>query len=61
MKNVLCPKCGIRMDFMAEAEVNGNNKRIRYFYRCPACGTKISESELAIERKDGSLTIRVLQ
>ncbi|MBW9140996.1 MAG: hypothetical protein K1T65_04745 [Candidatus Aramenus sp.] len=61
MKNVLCPKCGIRMDFMAEAEVSGNSKKIKYFYRCPACGTKISEYEIAIERKDGSLTIKVLQ
>jgi len=61
MKDVLCPKCGIRMEFMAEAEVSGSNKKVRYFYRCPACGTRIAESEMTIEKKDGYVTIKVLQ
>ncbi|WP_236751876.1 hypothetical protein [Acidianus sp. HS-5] len=61
MKEVLCPKCGIRMEFMAETESNNEGREVRYFYRCPACGTRISESTLKILRRDSSVIIKVLQ
>lgn len=61
MKEVLCPKCGVRMEFMAETESNGNKKEIKYYYRCPACTTKITGSTMEIIKRDGNIVIRVLQ
>jgi DNA-directed RNA polymerase subunit RPC12/RpoP len=61
MKEVLCPKCGIRMEFMAETESNSDGREVRYFYRCPACGTKINESIMKILKKDSAVIIKVLQ
>lgn len=61
MKEVPCPKCGVRMDFMAETESNGNKKEIKYYYRCPACGTKVSASVIEITKKNNNIVIRILQ
>ena len=41
------------MDFIGEAENNSDGKKvIRYFYRCPACGTRINDEEIVIIRED---------
>ena len=61
MKEVLCPKCGIRMEFMAETESNTEGREVRYYYRCPACGTKINETILKILKRDSSVIIKVQQ
>ncbi|AWR97699.1 hypothetical protein DFR86_09160 [Acidianus sulfidivorans JP7] len=61
MKDILCPKCGIRMEFMAESESSGNKKEVRYFYRCPACGTRIIGSTMEITKKDNDIVIKILQ
>lgn len=61
MKEILCPKCGVRMEFMAESESNGNKKEVKYYYRCPACGIKITETTMEITKRDDKIIIKVLQ
>jgi len=46
---------------MAETESNSEGREVRYFYRCPACGTKINESIMKILKKDSAVIIKVLQ
>ncbi|BBD72539.1 hypothetical protein HS1genome_0928 [Sulfodiicoccus acidiphilus] len=54
-----CPRCGVRMDFQAETEIMSDKlKKIRYLYKCPACGVKTSDLELRLTR-DGGVTISV--
>lgn len=49
------------MDFIAEAESDGVKERlIRYYYRCPACGSRLKSSEILIER-DTSVVILKIQ
>ncbi|MEL9970417.1 MAG: hypothetical protein QXR57_06415 [Metallosphaera sp.] len=59
MNDVICPRCGVKMEFISEAEVTNNKKVIRYFYRCPACGTKITDSQIALERNEKELVIKI--
>lgn len=47
------------MEFISEAESSGEKKTIRYFYRCPACGTKILDSQLTILRGQEKILIRI--
>lgn len=47
------------MEFISEAETTNNRKVIRYFYRCPACGTKLTDSEIALERADNTVLIKI--
>ncbi|EZQ06893.1 MULTISPECIES: hypothetical protein [Acidianus] len=61
MKELLCPKCGVKMEFMAEAETGNDGKTIKYFYRCPACGTKIIGSTIEIKKgENSSVLIKVM-
>lgn len=59
MNEVICPRCGVKMEFISEAETTNNRKVIRYFYRCPACGTKLTDSEIALERADNTVLIKI--
>lgn len=39
------------MDFIGEAENSSDGKKVvRYFYRCPACGTRINDEEIVITK-----------
>jgi|GEM_PF-364467 hypothetical protein len=59
INEVDCPRCGVRMDFQAETEIMSDRmKRIRYLYKCPACGVKINDVELRVSR-NGGITISV--
>ena len=59
---LLCPKCNIRMDFIAEAENNADGtKVVRYFYRCPACGTRINDELISIKKENESVLIKISQ
>ncbi|AWS00066.1 hypothetical protein [Metallosphaera hakonensis] len=59
MNDVICPRCGVKMEFISEAETTNQRKTIRYFYRCPACGMKIADSQIALEKTENELIIRV--
>ncbi|QIW24260.1 hypothetical protein EWF20_08960 [Sulfolobus sp. S-194] len=63
MKNeLLCPKCNIKMDFIAEAENSSDgNKIVRYFYRCPACGTRLNDEIINIKKENDSMIIKISQ
>jgi len=62
MKKISCPKCGIIMDFLVESESNeANIRRIKYYYRCPACGTKINDSQIHILKQDNFISIKIVQ
>lgn len=63
MKELLCPKCNIRMDFIGEAENTSDGKKVvRYFYRCPACGTRINDEEIVISKNErNGVTISISQ
>ncbi|MFP3226124.1 MAG: hypothetical protein RXQ80_04255 [Sulfolobaceae archaeon] len=63
MKELLCPKCNIRMDFIIEAENNSDGEKIvRYFYRCPACGTRINDEIISIKKEEkGDVIIKISQ
>lgn len=60
MKEVICPRCGIKMEFIAEAESNGvEEKLLRYYYRCPACGSRLRSSEIVILRDTNSIILKI--
>ncbi|MEM1625701.1 MAG: hypothetical protein QXV69_00145 [Sulfolobaceae archaeon] len=62
MKKINCPKCGIVMDFLVESESNdAYTRRIRYYYRCPICGTKINDTQIQILKQNEYITIKILQ
>ncbi len=51
---VVCPRCGTRMEYRVEIEFGENGaKRIRYYYRCPRCGYRENDLVLMI-RRDGA-------
>ncbi|MCE4601587.1 MAG: hypothetical protein F7C08_01845 [Desulfurococcales archaeon] len=56
-KVVLCPRCRIPMEYTLETEKssNGHRRLIRY-YKCPACGTQITDEIITIE-SNGSAEI----
>ncbi|AAY80799.1 hypothetical protein [Sulfolobus acidocaldarius] len=49
------------MDFIVEAENTSDGKRlIRYFYRCPACGTRINDELITVSKSENNeLLIRI--
>ena len=51
MNKVTCPRCGVYMDLLAESESVSGEKVIRYFYRCPACGYRLSASVIRVKRR----------
>jgi C4-type Zn-finger protein len=62
MKKINCPKCGVNMDFVAESESSSSFTRIvRYYYRCPACGSKINDSNIIINKESEGIIIRIQQ
>ena len=59
MNRVPCPKCGIFMDLLVESESLGNEKVIRYYYRCPACGFRLPLSVVKVRRSDSEITLAI--
>ncbi|MDT7861416.1 MAG: hypothetical protein RRA45_04290 [Saccharolobus sp.] len=60
MNTVTCPKCKIKMDFIAESEsTDGVKKIIRYYYRCPVCGTRILDSNIEAIRDMSRILIKI--
>jgi len=50
------------MDFIAEAENNADGTKIvRYYYRCPVCGTRINDELIIIKNENGSVVIKISQ
>lgn len=50
------------MDFVAESESSSSFTRIvRYYYRCPACGSKINDSNIIINKESEGIIIRIQQ
>ncbi len=48
------------MDMIKETEIIANGERIiKYFYKCPACGVKLSHSHLTIKQDGTGVTITV--
>lgn len=57
---VKCPKCGSEMEYVIEKERLGNGElKIRTYYRCPICGTIISDQVLSVEKVDGHIKVLV--
>ncbi len=59
VNKVPCPKCGIFMDLLVESENVGNEKVVRYYYRCPACGFRLTLSTIRIVRKDSEIALAI--
>ena len=53
-KVALCPRCKIPMEYTLETEKssNGHRRLVRY-YKCPACGTQITDEVITIESNGG--------
>ncbi len=54
MKNneVVCYKCGTKMEHWAEVEHNGAISRKHYYYKCPRCGYRLGDLTIKIERRE---------
>jgi DNA-directed RNA polymerase subunit RPC12/RpoP len=61
MKEVDCPRCRIKMEFLVEAELGQASKTIKYFYKCPACGTRILDQEVRTRRDNDKVVIDILR
>lgn len=60
--NLLCPRCGTNLEYMAEAEATGNgSKTITYFYRCPRCGYRLDDELLIVRKTSSSIIVRVIK
>jgi C4-type Zn-finger protein len=59
MNKVTCPRCGVYMDLLAESESMSGEKVIRYFYRCPACGYRLSASVIKVKKEDDSVVLSI--
>lgn len=60
MNIMICPKCRIRMDFIAESESSdGVSKIVRYYYRCPVCGNRILDSNIEVIRDTTNILIKI--
>ncbi|BCU68439.1 hypothetical protein HS7_18760 [Sulfolobales archaeon HS-7] len=58
MKEPLCPRCKIRTDLIKESEtLSSGEKVVRYFYKCPVCGTRINISNLLLKHDKDSIVI----
>ncbi|GAB6147723.1 TFIIB-type zinc ribbon-containing protein [Stetteria hydrogenophila] len=58
-KQVLCPRCGIPMDYVMESEIVGSEKRLIRYHQCPACRAKLLDEKIVI-RANGSKIIVVV-
>ncbi|ACP38488.1 hypothetical protein LD85_1999 [Saccharolobus islandicus L.D.8.5] len=48
------------MDFIAESEsTDGTKKVIRYYYRCPACGSRILDSNIETIKDTTNILIKI--
>ncbi|MCY0850026.1 hypothetical protein [Sulfuracidifex metallicus] len=61
MNEVDCPRCRIKMEFLVEAELGQASKIIKYFYKCPACGTRILDQEVRTRRDNDKVVIDILR
>ncbi len=60
MNAVTCPKCRIKMDFIAESESSDGIKRIiKYYYRCPACGVRILDTSIETIKDTSNILIKI--
>ena len=59
---LICPRCGINLEYMAETEnMSDGIRKITYFYRCPRCGYRIDDEVLFLEHNANSLKIKVVK
>ena len=57
---VRCPRCRAEMEYIIEKERLGNGElKIRTYYRCPICGTIVSDQVLSVERINGHVKVLV--
>ena len=47
------------MDLLAESESVSGEKVIRYFYRCPACGYRLSVSVIKVKKENYSVVLSI--
>ena len=60
LEGVPCPRCGTRMEYWVEIEVDGSDgRRVKYYYRCPRCGYRINDAVVRVKRSNGSIAITV--
>ena len=59
---VVCPRCGTRMEYRVEVELgNGVQRKSTYYYRCPRCGYRILDLVVTVRRSDGRVRIEVTE
>jgi len=57
-EGVPCPRCGVKMEYWVEIELGENGqRRIKYYYRCPRCGYRVSDAVLVVKRVDGRIVV----
>ncbi|MCE4617079.1 MAG: hypothetical protein F7C32_00625 [Desulfurococcales archaeon] len=56
---VICPRCKNVMVYQMETEINGNEKTLRRYYRCPVCGYRINDMSALSHNGDGRVKIIV--
>ncbi len=60
MTEVVCPKCGTRMEYRVEVELgDGAYRRAVYYYRCPRCGYRAQDLVMVVKRNNGKLVVEV--
>lgn len=55
-KQVLCPRCGRKAEFVIEALVSDGARRVTYLYRC-VCRWRKELETLLIKRENGRVLI----
>lgn len=55
-KQILCPRCGRKAEFVIEALVSDGAKRITYLYRC-TCRWRREIETLLIKRENGKILV----
>ncbi len=61
MDEVDCPRCRVKMEFLVEAELGDSSKTIKYYYKCPACGTRLLDQEVRTRKDDKGVIIEILR
>ncbi|MET1102124.1 MAG: hypothetical protein ABWW69_06605 [Pyrodictiaceae archaeon] len=57
-RRVVCPRCGITMEYRVEVEIgDGVERKIHYYYRCPRCSYKLVDVNLRLRRNNGKIVL----
>lgn len=61
-REVVCPRCGTRMEYRVEVELgNGIQRRSTYYYRCPRCGYRILDLVVTVKRDNGRVRVEIAE